>query len=266
MLMVAIGHQSGLAIESTNFYRDKLEAERLAAVGQTIATLSHHIKNIMQGIKGGSYLVDMGLNQHDEEITRRGWGIVEKNQAKIYNLVMDMLSFSKDRDPALEPTDLNEVVGDVIELMQGRANELGVTLAWHPAEDLPTVQLDPDGIHRAVLNVVTNALDAAEGRPEALVSITTGLDVETQQALVSVEDNGVGIPESELATIFEIFSSTKGARGTGIGLPVSDKIVREHGGKIVVTSTEGVGSRFLFQLPIRPPEDASEEDAGTLGD
>ncbi len=90
-LMVAIGHQAGLAIENTQFYEAKLQAERLAAVGQTIATLSHHIKNILQGIRGGSYLIDMGLNDQDEAIVRRGWTIVEKNQGKIYNLVMDML-------------------------------------------------------------------------------------------------------------------------------------------------------------------------------
>ena len=104
MLMVAIGHQAGLAIENTMLYEAKLQAERLAAVGQTIATLSHHIKNILQGIRGGSYLIDMGLNDKDDAIVRRGWGIVEKNQAKIYNLVMDMLSYSKDREPALEPS------------------------------------------------------------------------------------------------------------------------------------------------------------------
>ena len=138
MLMVAIGHQAGLAIENTVFYKAKLQAERLAAVGQTIATLSHHIKNILQGIRGGSYLIDMGLKEKDEAIVRRGWTIVEKNQAKIYNLVMDMLSFSKDREPALEPADLNETVADVVELMQSRARELGVELAWQPRpEDAP---------------------------------------------------------------------------------------------------------------------------------
>ncbi len=126
MLMVAIGHQAGLAIENTLFYNDKIQAERLAAVGQTIATLSHHIKNILQGIRCGSYLIDLGLNEKDESIVRRGWTIVEKNQTRIYNLVMDMLSFSKDREPALEPADLNETVGEVVELMQSRADELGV--------------------------------------------------------------------------------------------------------------------------------------------
>ncbi len=146
MLMVAIGHQAGLAIENTTFYNDKIQAERLAAVGQTIATLSHHIKNILQGIRGGSYLIDLGLNEKDEAIVRRGWTIVEKNQTKIYNLVMDMLSFSKDREPALEPADLNETVGDVVELMQSRAEELGVQLDLaRPATTMPAGHDRPRG-------------------------------------------------------------------------------------------------------------------------
>jgi signal transduction histidine kinase len=254
MLMAAIGHQAGLAIENTLFYNDKIQAERLAAVGQTIATLSHHIKNILQGIRGGSYLIDMGLNEKDEAIVRRGWTIVEKNQTKIYNLVMDMLSFSKDREPALEPCDLNETVADVVELMQSRASELGVTLHWEPAADLPQVQIDSDGIHRAVLNIATNAIDAAEGVAEGRVDVSTEWDEETSTARVRVADNGVGIEEKEIASIFQVFASTKGSRGTGLGLPVSQKIVREHGGKIVVTSQVGQGSQFVIELPAKRGE------------
>ena len=176
MLMVAIGHQAGLAIENTIFYNDKIQAERLAAVGQTIATLSHHIKNILQGIHGGSSLIDLGLKEKDDTIVRRGWTIVEKNQTKIYNMVMDMLSFSKDREPALEPADLNETIGDVIELMQSRAGELGVKLSWQPGHDMPQVMIDPEGIHRAVLNIVTNAIDACEGAENAQVVVKTEWD------------------------------------------------------------------------------------------
>ncbi|MFO0907184.1 MAG: FHA domain-containing protein [Isosphaeraceae bacterium] len=251
MLMVAIGHQAGLAIENTEFYKAKLQAERLAAVGQTIATLSHHIKNILQGIRGGSYLIDMGLKEKDDAIVRRGWTIVEKNQGKIYNLVMDMLSFSKDREPALEPTDLNETVGDVVELMQSRAAELGVTLAYEPGAGLPPVMIDPDGIHRAVLNIVTNAIDASEGADAARVTVSVAWDAATSVARIAVVDNGVGIEESEIDSIFQIFASNKGSRGTGLGLPVSQKIVREHGGKIVVTSAPGRGSSFVVELPMR---------------
>jgi signal transduction histidine kinase len=254
MLMVAIGHQAGLAIENTVFYGDKIQAERLAAVGQTIATLSHHIKNILQGIRGGSYLIDMGLNEKDDTIVRRGWTIVEKNQAKIYNLVMDMLSFSKDREPALEAADLNETVSDVVELMQSRAAELNVALDWQPSADVPQVQIDTDGIHRAVLNIVTNAIDAAEGVDGARVSVTTTYDAGDEVARVNVTDNGVGIKEADVASIFQVFASTKGSRGTGLGLPVSQKIVREHGGRIVVTSQPGQGSQFTIELPLKRPE------------
>jgi signal transduction histidine kinase len=250
MLMVAIGHQAGLAIENTIFYNDKIQAERLAAVGQTIATLSHHIKNILQGIRGGSYLIDLGLNDKDESVVRRGWTIVEKNQTKIYNLVMDMLSFSKDREPALEPADLNETVGDVVELMQSRAAELGVGLTWSPCPDLPRVLIDAEGIHRAVLNIVTNAIDASEGAPNAQVAINTEWEPEPALARISVSDNGVGVDEAEIPSIFQIFASSKGARGTGLGLPVSQKIVREHGGKISVTSRPGLGATFVIELPM----------------
>ncbi len=264
-LMVAIGHQAGLAIESTAFYEAKLQAERLAAVGQTIATLSHHIKNILQGIHGGSHLIEMGLNSKDEGIVRRGWTIVEKNQAKIYNLVMDMLSFSKDREPAIEPSDLNAVVSDVIELMQSRAAELGVQLAWEPGKNLPEIGLDPDGIHRAVLNIVTNAIDASEEATDARVVVSTAWDPATNTASVAISDNGVGIPEEALGSIFQVFASSKGSRGTGLGLPVSQKIIREHGGKIVVTSVVGQGSRFVIELPAHPIEPHATSAMATMG-
>jgi two-component system NtrC family sensor kinase len=254
-LMVAIGHQAGLAIENTIFYNDKIQAERLAAVGQTIATLSHHIKNILQGIHGGSSLIDLGLKEKDDTIVRRGWTIVEKNQTKIYNMVMDMLSFSKDREPALEPSDLNETISDVIELMQSRAGELGVKLSWHPGKDMPQVTIDPDGIHRAVLNIVTNAIDASDGAANAQVTVKTEWDAAASIARVSVTDNGAGIDEDDIHSIFQLFASSKGSRGTGLGLPVSQKIVREHGGKIIVTSRPGHGATFLIELPMSKRSD-----------
>jgi signal transduction histidine kinase len=250
MLMVAIGHQAGLAIENTQFYNDKIQAERLAAVGQTIATLSHHIKNILQGIRGGSYLIDLGLKEKDESMVRQGWTIVDKNQTKIYNMVMDMLSFSKDREPALEPSDLNETIGDVVELMQSRAAELGVKLSWKSSPDLAQVMIDAEGIHRALLNIVTNAIDASEGAPDAMVVIKTEWDQDASIVRISVTDNGVGIDPEDIPSIFEIFASSKGSRGTGLGLPVSQKIIREHGGKITVDSRPGQGATFTFELPM----------------
>ena len=131
--MAAIGHQAALAIEDTFYYSSLLQAERLAAVGQTIATLSHHIKNILQGMRGGGYLIDQGLKNGDSEAAVKGWKIVERNQDRIASLVMDMLSFSKEREPDLSMSDLNEVVADVAEILKSRAAENAIELVIRPA-------------------------------------------------------------------------------------------------------------------------------------
>lgn len=261
-LLVAIGHQAALAVENHRYQQAFVKAERLAAMGQTIATLSHHIKNILQGVRGGSYLIDLGLKDHNEEMVRKGWQIVEKNQGKIYHLVMDMLTFSKDRQPAWQRASLNEVVGDVMELMQPRAEEGKALLEFRPQADLPESTFDPEGIHRAVLNIVINAIDAVEGRDGALVIVETGFLAETETLWVAVTDNGPGISEEQQRKLFSLFESTKGARGTGLGLAVSQKILREHGGEITVESRPGQGAKFTLAWP--HGEDEQHLDRRTL--
>lgn len=248
-MVVTVARQSALALESRQFQDALLRAERFAAMGQTIAVLSHHIKNILQGVRGGSHLISMGLNQKQESLIRQGWGIVERNQTRIYDLVMDMLSFSKDRVPALKPAELNNVVADIAELAAARAAESGVTVEFRPGPDVPTALFDAEGIHRAVLNIVSNAIDAVEGIERGAVVIQTGYDRAADLMLVAVSDNGPGIPEDQRAAIFNVFESSKGARGTGIGLPVSRKILREHGGRVRVEGGPGQGTRFVLSWP-----------------
>jgi len=264
-LMIAIAHQAALAVEDTYYYRAMVQAERLAAVGQTVATLSHHVKNVLQGIRGGSYLIDLGLNNHRQqleagepdlekiaeaaELIHKGWKIVDKNQDKISNLVLDMLTFSKEREPDPAPTDLNELVGDIVELMQVRASELGVELVYQPAESMPVCMFDPDGLHRAVLNVLTNAIDACDQVEQGRVTVQTEFAQKDKLIRAIVADNGSGITEEDLQQIFNLFVSKKGGRGTGLGLPVTQKILNEHGGRILVDSVVGQGSRFTLELP-----------------
>ena len=258
-LMVAIGHQAALAVEDTSYYSAMVQAERLAAIGQTIATLSHHIKNILQGIRGGSYLIEEGLKSSEFDIVSKGWAIVDKNQDKISNLVMDMLSFSKEREPEMIRADINDVVTDVIELAQSRATDAGVTLAWVPDPQMPMLTFDPDAMHRAVLNVVTNAVDACEKVEQGRVTVRTQYAAAEQTLRILVEDNGEGIAPEDLTRIFTVFESRKGSRGTGLGLPVSQKIMHEHEGDIVVESTPGQGSRFCLSMPavLAAPEDSA---------
>ncbi len=275
-LMIAIGHQAALAVEDTNYYSAMVQSERLAAVGQTIATLSHHIKNILQGIRGGSYLIEMGLGDQVKllaategeqpepinvpklakaaETIRKGWDIVEKNQNKISALAMDMLTYSKEREPDLCPASLNEVTGDVIELMRARAGELQVELVWLPDPLLPQLTFDPEGLHRAILNIVTNALDACREAEQGSVQVESKYCPDDALVRLTVTDNGPGIEAADRDRIFNVFVSSKGSRGTGLGLPVSQKIVKEHGGRIHLESQVGVGSRFVIELPAVVPE------------
>jgi len=260
-LMVAIGHQAALAVEDTTYYSAMVQSERLAAVGHTIATLSHHIKNILQGIRGGSYLVEMGLENEDLAVLKKGWAIVSRNQNKISSLVMDMLSFSKEREPDPVPTDLAALVSDIVETVHHRALETGTVIRWNPPPDLPRMLFDPEGMSRAVLNVVTNALDAVENRPDAAVEIRVDLDSSRRKVRITVSDNGEGMSPETLARIFNLFVSTKGSRGTGLGLTVSRKILKEHHGEIHAESRLGEGSTFTLEFPLRQAGDAAPASA-----
>jgi signal transduction histidine kinase len=238
-----------------------VQAERLAAIGQTIATLSHHIKNILQGIRGGSYLIEEGLKSNEFEIVSKGWAIVDRNQDKISNLVMDMLSLSKEREPEMVPADIHGVITDVVELTQSRAGDAHVALEWVPDPHMLTLTFDPDAMHRAILNVVTNAIDACEKVEQGRVVIRTQHAPTEPMLRIFVEDNGEGIAPEDLVKVFSVFESHKGSRGTGLGLPVSQKIMREHDGDITVESTPQQGSCFCLYMPAVLPEAAAEDPA-----
>lgn len=260
-LLLSIAQQAALAVEDTQFYQAMLQSERLATMGQTIANLSHHVKNILQGIGGGSYLVDDGLHKGDLEVIQKGWGIVQRNQARITNLVMDMLSFSKEREAELVTGDLVALVREIVDLMSSRASDAGVKLIGPKTNDTCSVPFDAEAMHRAILNVLTNAIDAAassehlkneagESTGLETVSVEVELDTKNRLASVSITDNGDGIPEDQSTRIFSPFESSKGAKGTGLGLPVSLKVLREHGGDIQVESKVDHGTTFRLYWPL----------------
>src|SRR5262249_8147461 len=150
----------------------------------------------------------------DGTLVQKGWKIVQKNQGKIYHLVTDMLSYSKEREPAIEWTDLNGLVREVLEVVEGRAKEMNLRVQVQLAPGRPRVPLDAEGIQHALLNIVTNAIDAVEERRKPLVSVTTKPDPEAGWVRVVVVDNGLGIAPERQADIFRPFVSSKGAKGT----------------------------------------------------
>jgi signal transduction histidine kinase len=247
-LLAAIGVQSGMALDHQRLVLGQIHKERLAATGETVASLSHSIKNIIQGIRGGADVVDLGLKKENVKVIRGGWDIVARNLERIYSLTTNMLQFAKRQKPEMEMTDLTKLMEEIVHLVQGQFDRKEVALLTDFDTKIPPIPLDPGGIHQAVLNLLTNALDAVEAE-EGNVTVTTKWVPEQDRVLIEVADNGPGIDESLLPYLFQPFKSSKGMRGTGLGLTVTKKLIEEHGGKIDYTTAKDEGTTFTITLP-----------------
>jgi PAS domain S-box-containing protein len=229
-----------------------VNSERLAAIGQTVAGLSHGIKNILHGLKGGSYLVDIGIKKGDTDRLKNGWQMVKKNIDRTADLVLDLLSYSKEREPEYENCSPNEIAEEIIELLEDNARENSVRFLKELDPSIGTVSMDAHTIHSALLNLASNAIDAClfdeNTDKDWYVSVKTTRESD-RLIRFDVSDNGSGMSEELKEKLFTSFFSTKGHRGTGLGLMVTRKLIEEHGGSIEVDSQLGFGTTFTMHLP-----------------
>lgn len=247
-LMTAIGCQTGLAVENASLMANQVQQERLAAVGQAVASLSHYTKSILQGIQGGSHAIETGLSREEPQKVAQGWDVVSRNLRRINSLVLDMLSYSRQAAPGIVKSSVNAIVREVVELAQPAAQEKRVTLTTKLDTTLPEVEIDPDGLHHACLNILANAIEAVNPL-SGKVEISTRPSKKRNEVWIVVADNGPGIPPEEQLKIFQPFYSTKGQKGTGLGLAAARKLVEEVGGRITIRSEPDKGTAFAIRLP-----------------
>ncbi len=248
IFLEAISSQAAIAIENAKLHDRIVKNERLAAIGQTVSGLAHCIKNILNGVQGGSYILDLGLKKENLSNVGKGWGIVKKNNEFIKELVLDMLSYSKEREPEYGTVDVNELVKSVCELMEQKGKEKNVSMQFLPEESLNEVEIDAKGVKRCVLNLISNAIDACEEVDKCNVEVSVQ-NTRGKIFRIHVADSGVGMSPETQTKLFQVFFSTKGSKGTGLGLAVSYKIIKEHGGNISVDSEKGKGTKFTITLP-----------------
>ena len=240
--------------ELKNLQKELLRSERLAATGQTVAGMAHAIKNILGGLKGGRFMVNKGLEINERKYLQDGWAMVERNIEKISQLTMDLLSFCKERDPEWEIVQPNDLIREVFELYRDQAAERGVRLKLDLDEKMEPLALDPREMYQVLANLVGNALDACtlgDYVPPEPETIICSRSLPEKKILLEIRDNGMGMSEEVRKKLFTIFFSTKGSRGTGLGLLLSHKIVQEHGGEIRVQSSPQQGAVFQVILPKR---------------
>ncbi len=227
-------------------------SERLAAVGQSISALVHSIKNILSGLKGGNYLVRQGLKTDKRHIIQQGLEMLERNVNRVASLCYDLLSFGKPRHPELTPVDLREICADAVEYMWPEAEAQDVDLDLVERAQPLVCQVDRKAVLDAILNLVSNAIDAASTAEDGQVRLS--VEEEQDHFALVVTDNGPGLDEEAQRKVFQGFYSSKGAAGTGLGLMVCQKIAQEHGGRVDLDNRPGQGATFRLVLPRRVAE------------
>jgi signal transduction histidine kinase len=251
-ILDASGNVAAVIEMSTNITKVKEMQKELKILGQSIAILSHDIKNILEGLHGGAYVVDEGIKDGDMELAAKGLDIVKRNITEISSMAQNILYSSKKRDLIYRKVSPNEIVRDVVDLFQEKANAMDIELKHETDQVLPLVRLDPISIRRMLENFIWNALDACKKDTEKdFHAVVVRADLHDKfHFKFEVEDNGVGMDEETKTSIFDEFYSTKGGHGTGLGLLVVDKIVKEHAGKVEVLTAPGRGTTFrtIFKI------------------
>lgn len=256
-----LANQAAIAIENLRLHENKVAAERMTAVGETVANLSHDINGILHSLQAAGRRIESWaeslstpspLDPARLEEFHRWWTIIRQNESRISDLVTNLVEFSKPRRPADEPVHLSHLAGEAVAAKQAEHEGETVVIALDKRQQPPEIRGDSLRLYRVLVNLIDNAVDAVVDQPEGRVTVET--DAAPGKAIVRVRDNGRGIPREDLPLIWKrLFSTKTGGAGTGLGLANARKIVEEHGGRIEVESELNKGSTFTVFLPARPP-------------
>ncbi|OQY01175.1 MAG: hypothetical protein B6I26_04775 [Desulfobacteraceae bacterium 4572_130] len=226
--------------------------KELVTLGQSIALLSHDIKNILEGLQGGGYVVEEGIKDKDIQLSRRGWEIVKKNITEITRIAQNILYSAKERKPKKKTVSPVYVARQAGQLFAEKASSMGIQLLLQLNPKVPPVNFDPTGISRMLENLIWNSLQACqENTDKSKHMVYVRVDYyDNYHFMYEVEDNASGMDMKTHKNLFKEFFSSKGDSGTGLGLMVVERIVQNHQGKIEVLTKPGKGSlfRIIFKL------------------
>ncbi len=250
------------------------ESQSLATIGQTVAGMSHVIKNIAGGLKGSSFILEQGIENENREYLVKGWEMMKGNIDKITNLSLDLLNYAKTSRLKLKKINPNHPAIELVTLLNHRAVEKDIKFALSTLDENLSILVDCDAIYNAIFNLVTNAFDsfdimdvsdtsgAGENDEEnrektgrAGKEVTILVEKEAEWIVYRVRDNGGGMDENIGQSVFKEFITTKGAHGTGFGLMTTKKIVDEHKGLIFFETRKGEGSEFIMKIPLHLPDE-----------
>jgi len=242
--------------------------DQLTSIGLLVGSISHGIKGLLTGLDGGIYMVNSGFERDKPERVKKGWEMVQRNVDRIRSMVLDILYYAKDRELVVEDIDLSGMIHELQDGVRKKADELGVEVDFRLPRDVGVFEGDPQAVRAMVINLIENSLDACRMDSEKHDHVVTVVARRSDPWMViEVADNGIGMDRETREKIFSLFFSSKGLKGTGLGLFISNKIVDKHGGTIEVDSEPGKGTKFVVRIPLvaRPSTTPDGKIAGATG-
>jgi len=248
--------------------RELIQSQKFAAIGQAVTGIQHAIKNLLNALKGGAYLVRNGMANDNRRRIEDGWAMINEGIERIGDLSRNMLNYAKEWKLELQSVDLNGLVAKICDLHRQTAADKGVVLRSELSDALPAVLCDPELIHMAATDILVNAIDACTWKdyrddetPE--IVLRSSLPEDGEFVVVEIRDNGCGMNEEIRRNIFTPFFSTKKIRGSGLGLALTARIIKVHGGRISAESEPDLGTSFRIHLPKDGPKEREAFDGQT---
>ena len=232
----------------------------LASLGLMIGSISHGIKGLLTGLDGGIYLLDSGFTKKNEVQIKEGWDVVKLTVERIRKMVTDILFYAKERDLRLERIDIRNFVEEIAKELNPKLKGQKIKLVDDFDANLGEFEIDVTYVHSALLNIIENATDAClRDKTKKSHKIIFGARKHEEKIILEITDNGIGMDSETQDKIFTPFFSSKGTKGTGLGLFIANTIIEQHGGEINVKSNVGQGTLFQIKIPRKPPFKGEEE-------
>jgi PAS domain S-box-containing protein len=253
--------------EEKRLQHELIQSQRLATIGEVFTGIQHSMKNLLNACKGGAYMVKIGLTTDNRKMLEEGWAMVEEGITRLTGMSQDMLKYVKDWRPRPDRVDINNTLADIHKVIKQTAKDKGVEFRFEPNPGLPIVKCDGRMMHSAIMDIVSNALDACLWKdydncetPEVTMAAHTEDD--DRLLVIEVKDNGCGMSEDVKENIFTPFFSTKSKAGTGLGLSITTRMISVHDGTIEVESQPDKGSVFRIVLPVNGTDKNKERNDG----
>jgi signal transduction histidine kinase len=229
--------------------------DRLSSLGLMISSISHDLKGMMTGLDGGLHILNSGIIKDNPERVREGADIASRMAGRIQDIIVNVLDYSKKREFSPADVHVADFLCELLEAMETRTRERGVRFVKKIEPSLETFRIDISPLRSALLNVLENAADACEAnacekQPEIVFSVRKM----PHHIRFDIEDNGVGMDAETQKNMFNLFFSTKGHKGTGLGLFIAHDAIKSHHGDLRVDSTPGKGTHVHIMIPKSPPQ------------